>query len=102
MNNNPISIKRALLSVSNKTGIVELAKGLRAADVEIVSTGGTSQVLKEAGIKHLQVEDITNLPEIWMAASKHCIPIATLAFWGVVMCTRPKRMRIRSAGSIWR
>ncbi len=64
MNNHPITIRRALLSVSDKTGLVEFAQGLIQAGVEIVSTGGTSKLLKDSGIKHFQVEDITQLPEM--------------------------------------
>ena len=45
-----MKIKRALVSVSDKTGIVEFARKLHAAGVEIVSTGGTMRALKEAGI----------------------------------------------------
>lgn len=60
----PINIKRALISVSNKAGIVEFAKNLVDLDIEILSTGGTSQVLHEAGIAHRQVDEITHLPEM--------------------------------------
>jgi phosphoribosylaminoimidazolecarboxamide formyltransferase / IMP cyclohydrolase len=59
-----IPIKRALLSVSNKTGIVAFANDLASLDIEIISTGGTSQLLSEAGIPHQQVEDMTGLPEM--------------------------------------
>jgi phosphoribosylaminoimidazolecarboxamide formyltransferase/IMP cyclohydrolase len=57
-------VKRALLSVSNKTGIVELAQSLVAQGVEIISTGGTSKLLADAGIAHQQVDAITGLPEM--------------------------------------
>lgn len=57
-------VKRALLSVSNKTGIVEFAKQLSDSKVEIISTGGTSQLLREANIPHKQVEEFTGLPEM--------------------------------------
>ncbi len=57
-------IKRALLSVSNKSGIVPFAQALHQLGVEIISTGGTSQMLREAKIIHKQVEDITGVPEI--------------------------------------
>lgn len=57
-------LKRALLSVSDKTGLVEFAKELAALNVEIISTGGTSKLLAEAGIKHKQVDEITGLPEM--------------------------------------
>ena len=46
-----VRIRRAVLSVSDKTGIVEFAKGLAALDVELVSTGGTAQVLEAAGLE---------------------------------------------------
>lgn len=59
-----IPIKRALLSVSNKTGIVDLAKALVGSGVEIISTGGTSQLLREAGIAHFQVDEITGMTEM--------------------------------------
>lgn len=59
-----IPIKRALLSVSNKTGIVDLAKVLADSGVEIISTGGTSQLLREAGIAHYQVDEITGMSEM--------------------------------------
>lgn len=56
-------IKRALISVSDKTGIVELAKELEALKVEIISTGGTAKALSEAGVKVINVSDITGFPE---------------------------------------
>lgn len=61
---NIIPIKRALLSVSDKTGIVDLAKVLHGLNVDIISTGGTSQLLKEVGIPHQQVEEVTGMPEM--------------------------------------
>lgn len=57
-------VKRALLSVSNKNGLVEFAKQLSDLGVELLSTGGTSQLLREAGIAHRQVDDVTGLPEM--------------------------------------
>lgn len=59
-----MKIKRALLSVSNKTGIVELAKFLNEIGVEIISTGGTMQAIREAGIPVTYVSDVTGFPEI--------------------------------------
>lgn len=59
-----MKIKRALLSVSNKTGIVELARFLNEIGVEIISTGGTMQALREAGIPVTYVSDVTGFPEI--------------------------------------
>src|SRR6201996_7750219 len=59
-----VRIARALLSVSDKRGIVELARGLRELDVEIVSTGGTARELADAGIEVRSIEDFTGFPEI--------------------------------------
>jgi phosphoribosylaminoimidazolecarboxamide formyltransferase/IMP cyclohydrolase len=57
-------MKRALISVSNKDGIIEFARGLEKLDYEIISTGGTYTTLQEAGIKVKKVADITGFPEI--------------------------------------
>jgi len=57
-------IKRALISVSDKTGIVEMAKGLEALGAEILSTGGTAKVLRDAGVKVTDVAAYTGSPEI--------------------------------------
>ncbi|HMU54516.1 MAG TPA: bifunctional phosphoribosylaminoimidazolecarboxamide formyltransferase/IMP cyclohydrolase [Nitrospira sp.] len=58
------SIKRALISVSDKTGIVDLAKGLEALGAEILSTGGTAKALRDAGVKVTDVAAYTGSPEI--------------------------------------
>ncbi|MBC7171905.1 MAG: bifunctional phosphoribosylaminoimidazolecarboxamide formyltransferase/IMP cyclohydrolase [Polyangiaceae bacterium] len=57
-------IERALVSVSDKTGVVELAKGLAALGVEILSTGGTAKTLREAGLSVIDVSEFTGSPEI--------------------------------------
>src|SRR5262249_12683908 len=58
-------IRRALLSVTDKTGVVEFARSLSALNVEILSTGGTFRVLKEAGIPGLrEVAEVTEFPEM--------------------------------------
>ena len=64
MTDNIRPIKRALLSVSDKTGLIEFAKGLAAQNVEILSTGGTFRQLSEAGIKATEVSQHTGFPEI--------------------------------------
>ncbi len=58
------SIRRALLSVSDKTGIVELARFLTAHGVDVLSTGGTARLLREHGIAATEVSDYTGFPEI--------------------------------------
>jgi phosphoribosylaminoimidazolecarboxamide formyltransferase/IMP cyclohydrolase len=57
-------IERALISVSDKTGLIEFAKGLHALGVEILSTGGTFKAISEAGVPVVQVSDFTGSPEI--------------------------------------
>lgn len=59
-----MNIKRALISVSDKTGVVEFAKELHARGVEIISTGGTAKLLADAGIPVKQVSEVTGFPEI--------------------------------------
>ncbi|HYF84564.1 MAG TPA: bifunctional phosphoribosylaminoimidazolecarboxamide formyltransferase/IMP cyclohydrolase [Clostridia bacterium] len=56
-------IKRAIISVSDKTGIIDFAKGLVKLGVEIISTGGTAKALEEAGIKVIGISEITGYPE---------------------------------------
>ncbi|KJK47316.1 phosphoribosylaminoimidazolecarboxamide formyltransferase [Lentzea aerocolonigenes] len=56
-------VRRALIGVSDKAGLLELATGLHAAGVEIVSTGGTAKVLADAGVPVTPVEQVTGFPE---------------------------------------
>ena len=55
---------RALVSVSDKTGLVPFVKGLVAAGFEIVSTGGTKRALDDAGLPTIGIEEVTGFPEI--------------------------------------
>ena len=55
--------KRALVSVSDKTGVVEFCKGLEEKGFEIISTGGTAKALKDAGLEVIGISDITGFPE---------------------------------------
>jgi phosphoribosylaminoimidazolecarboxamide formyltransferase/IMP cyclohydrolase len=59
-----LKITRALLSVTDKTGLVEFARFLAGAGVELVSTGGTRKQLIEAGLDVVSVSDVTGFPEI--------------------------------------
>ncbi|MCE5329313.1 bifunctional phosphoribosylaminoimidazolecarboxamide formyltransferase/IMP cyclohydrolase [bacterium] len=59
-----VKIERALISVSDKKGIIEFAKGLENFGVEIVSTGGTYKALKEAGVKVIKIDELTGFPEM--------------------------------------
>jgi len=64
MSNNHIPIQRALISVSDKTGVVEFAQFLAKHNVKILSTGGTAKLLTENGIKVVEVGDYTGFPEM--------------------------------------
>ena len=57
-------IKRALISVSDKNGVVEFARGLRELNIEILSTGGTAKLLADHGIPVIEVSDYTGFPEM--------------------------------------
>ena len=57
-------IRRALISVSDKTGLVDFARALVGLGVELVSTGGTAKLLRDAGLRVVQVSDYTGQPEI--------------------------------------
>jgi phosphoribosylaminoimidazolecarboxamide formyltransferase/IMP cyclohydrolase len=73
---------RALLSVYDKSGIVEFAKGLDSLGYEIASTGGTARVLREAGLTVIGVSDITGHPEIFDGRVKSLHP----AIHGPLLC----------------
>src|SRR5690606_1571443 len=60
----PLKIRRALLSVSDKTGILDFAARLSALGVEIVSTGGTRKALEEARLPVIDISEVTGFPEI--------------------------------------
>ena len=60
----PMAVARALLSVSDKTGIVEFSRGLASLGIDILSTGGTAALLSTEGIKVTQVQDFTGAPEM--------------------------------------
>ena len=58
-----MSVKRALISVSDKTGVIEFAKALNELGVEVISTGGTYKALEEAGVNVIGISDVTGFPE---------------------------------------
>lgn len=59
-----MQIKRALISVSDKQGIVDFAKELSSLNIEIISTGGTARLLKEKGVDVIPISDLTGFPEV--------------------------------------
>lgn len=70
-----ITIKRALLSVSDKTGLAELGAALAAHGVELVSTGGTAKALRDAGLAVMDISDLTGFPEMMDGRVKTLHPI---------------------------
>jgi phosphoribosylaminoimidazolecarboxamide formyltransferase/IMP cyclohydrolase len=78
---------RALISVSDKTGVVEFAKELAELGVEIISTGGTSKTLLENGIKITQVSDVTGFPECLDGRVKTLHP----SIFGGILAMRSKK-----------
>ncbi len=70
-----VKVKRALISVSNKTGIVDFARELKEFGVEIISTGGTAKVLREAGVEVVEVSSVTGFPEILEGRVKTLHPV---------------------------
>jgi phosphoribosylaminoimidazolecarboxamide formyltransferase/IMP cyclohydrolase len=70
-----IPIRRALLSVSDKTGIVDLARALAARGVELVSTGGTAAALRDAGLDVRDVSELTGFPEMMDGRVKTLHPL---------------------------
>lgn len=84
-------MKRALISVSDKTGIIEFAKELVTLGYEIISTGGTKKSLDEAGIKTMGISDITKFPEMMDGRVKTLHPNVH----GGLLCVRdnPEHMK---------
>ncbi|MGZ5483207.1 MAG: bifunctional phosphoribosylaminoimidazolecarboxamide formyltransferase/IMP cyclohydrolase [Pyrinomonadaceae bacterium] len=76
-------IRRALISVSDKTGIVDFAQELKSFGVEVLSTGGTAKTLREAGIDVIDVADITGFPEMMDGRVKTLHPKIHAALLGV-------------------
>ncbi len=71
----PVKIRRALLSVSDKTGLVDLAKALSARNVELISTGGTAKAIREAGLPVRDVSELTGFPEMMDGRVKTLHPL---------------------------
>lgn len=80
-------IKRVLISVYDKTGILEFAKALDELEIEIISTGGTSKLLRQAGIRVTNISDITGYPEMLDGRVKTLHP----AVHGGILAQRGKK-----------
>jgi len=89
-----IPIRRALLSVSDKTGIVELGTALAAKGVELVSTGGTAKALRDAGLDVRDISDLTGFPEMMDGRVKTLHPVVH----GGLLAVRDDAQHMASAG----
>jgi phosphoribosylaminoimidazolecarboxamide formyltransferase/IMP cyclohydrolase len=78
-----VPVRRALLSVFDKTGLIDFAKALAAAGVELVSTGGTAKAIAEAGLAVRDVSDLTGFPEIMDGRVKTLHPSVHGALLGI-------------------
>jgi phosphoribosylaminoimidazolecarboxamide formyltransferase/IMP cyclohydrolase len=88
-----VRVARALLSVSDKTGIVEFARGLADLGIEIVSTGGTARELADAGLRVRQVSELTGFPEIMDGRVKTLHP----KLYAGLLALRDDRRHLQSA-----
>src|SRR5665213_1092919 len=78
-----VPLRRALISVFDKTGLVDLARALAASNVEIVSTGGTRAALTAAGIASRDIAELTGFPEIMDGRVKTLHPLVHGGLLGV-------------------
>ena len=84
-------IKKALISVSNKQGIVDFAKGLKEFGVEIISTGGTGSMLKDNGVEVTDISEVTNFPEMMNGRVKTLHP----AVHGGILAVRENKEHLK-------
>jgi len=96
MNTNIIQPKRALVSVSDKTGIADFAKELYDLGVEIISTGGTAKAIAEAGIPVMEISEFTGFPEIMDGRVKTLNPLVH----GGILGLRDKHANIAQTQNI--
>ncbi|MHC4181891.1 MAG: bifunctional phosphoribosylaminoimidazolecarboxamide formyltransferase/IMP cyclohydrolase, partial [Planctomycetota bacterium] len=89
-------IKTALISVSDKTGIANLAKGLAKFDIKILSTGGTAKLLKESGINVTEVSEYTGFPEIMDGRVKTLHP----KIHGGLLAVRDNKSHMKQIGDL--
>src|SRR5438094_8540438 len=88
-----VRVRRALLSVSDKRGIVEFARGLVELGVEIVSTGGTARELEAAGVPVRTISDFTGFPEIMDGRVKTLHP----KLYAGLLCRRDEPLHLQAA-----
>ena len=87
---------RALLSVYDKTGLEDFARGLEALGCELIASGGTATALREAGIAHQDVSDITGFPEMLDGRVKTLHP----RIHGGILADRSKPEHLGKSGDV--
>ena len=92
-----IKIQRALLSVSDKTGLVPFAQILAAAGIELISTGGTAKTLREAGLTVKDISEHTGFPEMLDGRVKTLHPKSMAACFSFAATKRTRRRSKRTA-----
>src|SRR5205085_3517941 len=85
-------IQRVLLSVTDKTGVVEFARGLAALGAELISTGGTAKLLRDAGVEVKDVAEVTGFPEMLDGRVKTMHPSVT----GGILAMRSKAAHMQA------
>ena len=88
-----VPVKRALISTSDKTGVVDFCRELQKSNVEIISTGGTSRVLKDEGINVVDISEITGFPEMMDGRVKTLHPL----IHGGILAKRDSQLHIKEA-----
>lgn len=96
LSENSHPVRRALISVSDKTGVVEFAQGLHSLGIEVLATGGTHRLLSKHGIKVLEVADYTGFPEIMDGRVKTLHPL----IHGGILARRGKDEAVMQAQGI--
>ena len=91
-------IKRALLSVTDKTGLLDFARGLAEQGIELISTGGTAKLLREAGLTAMDVSELTGFPEMLDGRVKTIHP--RVAAGVLAMREKPEHMQALAAHGI--
>ena len=100
-----IPLRRALISVSDKEGLVDFARALAARGVELLSTGGTAQALRAAGLAVRDVAEVTGFPEMMDGRVRPCTRRCTAGCWrcATTPTTAPRWKPTASAPSTcWR
>ena len=73
----PVKINNALISVADKTGVVEFARGLVGLGITLLATGGTYTALKDAGVTVRSLQDDMNLPQALSGGSRRCTRLSS-------------------------